>query len=216
MIYFNGKPMTDGVMSDIASLINKQISPIVFNKGFETVKQYNNGSVTMTFFKVKYWDALSLQVIQAQKSEDILKYSGDSGPASYVFEDNGSRLVTSTCELSDYAKTHNYWIVEVCRKVTDCFEAARKKYNDRFYLSDVLEDLMHPPYGFFPSKANYVALAYALREHKADLFLPGISQPVSNEKLQDMIHSLFEMWKNGKSEQSNKVALRFGSPEEKN
>ena len=215
MIYFNGKPMTDGVMSDIASLINKQISPIVFNKGFETVKQYNNGSVTMTFFKVKYWDALSLQVIQAQKSEDILKYSGDSGPASYVFEDNGSRLVTSTCELSDYAKTHNYWIVEVCRKVTDCFEAARKKYNDRFYLSDVLEDLMHPPYGFFPSKANYVALAYALREHKADLFLPGISQPVSNEKLQDMIHSLFEMWKNGKSEQSNKVALRFGSPEEK-
>ena len=44
----------------------------------------------------------------------------------------------------------------------------------------------------------YVALAYALREHKADLFLPGISQPVSNEKLQDMIHCLFEMWKNGK------------------
>lgn len=215
MIYFNGKTMTDGVMSDIASIINKQISPTVFNKGFETVKQYNNGNVAMTFFKVKFWDALSLQVIQAQQSKDILKYSGDSGPASYVFEDDGSRLVTATCELSDYAKTHNYWIVEVCRKVNECFNAARKKYNDRFYLSDVLEDIMRPPYGFFPSKANYVALAYALREHKADLFLPGISQPVSNEKLQEMIHCLFEMWKSGKSEQSNKVALRFGSPEEK-
>jgi hypothetical protein len=73
---------------------------------------------------------------------------------------------------------------------------------------------MKPPFGFFPSRANWVAFSYALRKHKADLFVTTISQPISDEKLSDMIIELFKMWNDGHSEANNKLMLRFGSKEE--
>jgi hypothetical protein len=96
----------------------------------------------------------------------------------------------------------------------ECMANAREKYNDRFSLSEILSSFIQPPYGFFTSFANCAALAYAIRKHKGDLFMPGISQPVSDDKLCDMLVDLFKMWKDGKSEHSNKMLLRFGSPEE--
>ena len=73
---------------------------------------------------------------------------------------------------------------------------------------------MRPPFGFFPSRANWVAFSYAMRKHKADLFVTTISQPISDEKLADMIKDLFVMWNDGHSESNNKLMLRFGSKEE--
>lgn len=95
-------------------------------------------------------------------------------------------------------------------------EIAKKKYTDRFSLSEILAPFMKPPYGMFPNHANYVALAFALRKHKDDLFNPSTSQPVGDEKLTDMITALLQMWDGGISEPSNKLQLRFGSSEEKN
>lgn len=214
-LYFNGKSFSEGDFSEVADYINRKISAQIFTKGFETVKQFSNGEVVNTFFKIKKWDALALQAIQAQMSDHLLTYGGDSGPARFIFEDNGIRLITSNCSLSDNAKAGTSWIAEVCKIVDHCMNEARKKYTNQFYLSDVLEPLMLPPYGFFPSKANFIALAYALRTHKSDLFEPRISQPISDQTLQDIIHRLFVMWETGKTEQHNKVLLRFGSPEEK-
>ena len=66
----------------------------------------------------------------------------------------------------------------------------------------------------FTSFANCAAVAFAFRKHKADLFEPTISQPVSDERLGDMVTDMFKMWKEGKSEHNSKLMLRFGSPEE--
>ena len=93
---------------------------------------------------------------------------------------------------------------------------AKKRYADRFSLSDILEPLIREPFGLFANQANYVALSYALRKHKEDLFNPSTSQPVGDEKLNDMIEILLKMWDNGSSESSNKLLLRFGSAEERN
>ena len=68
----------------------------------------------------------------------------------------------------------------------------------------------------FPNPANYAILGYSLRKHKDDLFNPSTSQPVGDEKLNDMIEILLKMWDNGSSETSNKLLLRFGSVEERN
>ena len=92
---------------------------------------------------------------------------------------------------------------------------ARVKYNDRFSLGDVLAPFVSEPYGFFTSFANCAALAFAIRKHKADLFIPGVSQPISDDKLCDMLVDLFKAWtKDGKVDNGNKFLLRFGSPEE--
>ena len=94
-------------------------------------------------------------------------------------------------------------------------EDARKKYNDRFSLGEVLAPFVSEPYGFFTSFANCAALAFAIRKHKADLFVPGVSQPISDDKLRDMLEDIFKAWtKDGKADSSNKFLLRFGSPEE--
>ena len=82
--------------------------------------------------------------------------------------------------------------------------AAKKKYADRFSLSDILFPLMRPPYGLFANPANYAILGYTLRKHKDDLFNPSTSQPVGDEKLNDMIEILLKMWDNGVSETNNK------------
>ena len=75
---------------------------------------------------------------------------------------------------------------------------------------------MKAPYGLFPNPANYAVLGFALRKHKEDLFNPSTSQPVGDEKLNDMIETLLKFWNYGKNDQSNKLILRFGSVEERN
>ena len=127
-----------------------------------------------------------------------------------------NNLVTDICELTDTARQGDSWLNTICQKVDELIEGAKKKYTDRFSLSEILAPLMRPPFGMFPNHANYVALAFALRKHKDDLFNPSTSQPVGDEKLTDMITTLLQMWDGGISEPSNKLLLRFGSAEEKN
>ena len=211
-MYFNGDVYKDGIIKESAKLINKKLSIKVFPKGMETVKKFQ--TVPMTFFKNKNYPALVTQILQAQTREQLTTFTGENVPTKFVFEENDVNLVREDCELTDAAKIGGSWLVEVCKFMDKCIDDAHKKYQDRFSLSEILAPFMRPPYGFFASKANWAALSYALRKHKGDLFQPSTSQPVSDEGLTDMLVILFKMWDEGRSDASNKLLLRFGSPEE--
>lgn len=212
-LYFNGEQTREGIISNIYALINKKFSHKVFPKGMESVRAYRSG-VANTFFANKNFPALVLQMLQSPNRDKLVKFSGSDTPAKYVFEDNDNHLVDEECRLSAAAGASDAWIAQVCEEVDQCIEDAKKKYVDKFSLSEVFAPLMRPPFGFFPSRANWVAFAYALRKHKADLFVTTISQPISDEKLSEMIVELFKMWNDGHSESNNRLMLRFGSKEE--
>lgn len=212
-LYFNGEQTREGIISNVYTLINKKFSHKVFPKGMESVRAYRSG-VTNTFFANKNFPALVLQMLQSPNRDKLVKFSGSDMPAKYIFEDNNNHLVDEECHLTAAAGASDAWISQVCEEVDLCIEDAKKKYVDKFSLSEIFAPLMRPPFGFFPSRANWVAFAYALRKHKADLFVTTISQPISDEKLAEMIVELFKMWNDGHSESNNRLMLRFGSKEE--
>lgn len=212
-LYFNGEQTREGIISNVYALINKKFSHKAFPKGMESVKAYRSG-VANTFFANKNFPALVLQMLQSPNRDKLTKFSGSDMPAKYVFEDNDNHLVDDECRLTAAAGASDAWIAQVCEEVDQCIEDAKKKYVDKFSLPEIFAPLMRPPFGFFPSRANWVAFSYALRKHKADLFVTTISQPISDEKLSEMIVELFKMWNDGHSESNNRLMLRFGSKEE--
>ena len=213
-LYFNGKRSSEGIFNNIYSIINKKFSAQVFPRGMESVKAFQNEPVT--FFANKNYKALSLQMLQKRTRDELLNFGGSSRPAKKIFLDGENNLVNDACELTDAALAGDSWLVAICKEVDSLIAAAKKRYADRFSLSDILEPLIREPFGLFANQANYVALSFALRKHKEDLFNPSTSQPVGDEKLNDMIEILLKMWDNGSSESSNKLLLRFGSAEERN
>ena len=213
-MYFNGKRSSDGIFSNIYSIINKKFSAQIFPAGMESVKALQNEA--MTYFSNKNFKALSLQMLQKRTRDELLSFGGSVRPTKLIFMEGENNLVNDTCELTDAAANGNSWLNTICKEVDLLVEAAKKKYADRFSLSDILVPLMRPPYGMFANPANYAILAFALRKHKDDLFNPSTSQPVGDEKLNDMIEILLKMWDNGSSVTNNKLLLRFGSVEERN
>lgn len=213
-LYFNGTRHSDGIFSNIYNVINKKFSALIFPHGMESVKAFHSES--MTFFANKNFKALSLQMLQKRTRDDMLTIGGNVRPARHIFMDGENNLITDTCELTAAAQQGDSWLNEMSKEVDLLISAAKKKYADRFSLSDILAPLMRPPYGLFANPANYAILGYTLRKHKDDLFNPSTSQPVGDEKLNDMIEILLKMWDNGVSETSNKLLLRFGSVEERN
>ena len=211
-VYFNGESTREGIIANVYALINKKFSHKVFPKGMESVKAYR--TVTNTFLANKNFPALVTQMLQSQTRDKLVKFSGSDMPAKYIFEEDNNHLIDDECRLTPAAIAGQSWLTMVCNEVDQCVEAARKKYVDKFSLSEIFAPLMRPPFGFFPSRANWVAFSFALRKHKADLFVTTISQPISDEKLSDMIVELFKMWNDGHSEANNKLMLRFGSKEE--
>lgn len=212
-LYYKGERFSDGIFGNIYSVINKRFSVLLFPNGMESVKAIHNNE---SFFENRNYKKLALQMLQKRTRDELLKFNGAAVPAKFLFMDGENNLVTDTCELTVTAKQGDSWLNTICQKVDELIENAKKKYTDRFSLSEILAPLMRPPYGMFPNHANYVALAFALRKHKDDLFNPSTSQPVGDEKLTDMITLLLQMWDGGISEPSNKLLLRFGSAEEKN
>lgn len=212
-MYFNGDRFSEGIFSNIYGVINKKFSPQIFPAGMESVKALHNES--MTYFANKNFKSLSLQMLQKRTRDELLSFSGNVVPTKLIFVEGENNLITDTCELTETAKAGSSWLNAVCSEVDSLIEIAKKKYTDRFSLSDILLPLMRPPYGFFANPANYAILSFALRKHKEDLFNPSTSQPVGDEKLNDMIEILLKMWNNGSSETSNKLLLRFGSVEER-
>ena len=213
-MYFNGKCSSDGIFSNIYNVINKKFCAQIFPAGMESVKALQNEA--MTYFANKNFKTLSLQMLQKRTRDELLNFGGSVRPTKYIFMEGENNLVNDTCELTDAAANGNTWLNTICKEVDLLVEAAKKKYVDRFSLSDILAPLMRPPYGMFANPANYAILGYALRKHKDDLFNPSTSQPVGDEKLNDMIEILLKMWDNGTSETNNKLLLRFGSVEERN
>lgn len=214
ILYFNGKPYADGIFNNVYNIINKKLSVKVFPSGMESVKAFQNEA--MTFFSNKNFKALSLQMLQKRTRDDLMSFGGSVKPTKYIFLEGENNLINDVCELTDYAKNGNSWLNVICTEVDRLIDVAKKKYADRFSLSDILVPLMRPPFGMFANPAHYAILGYALRKHKDDLFNPSTSQPVGDEKLNDMIEILLKMWDNGTSESSNKLLLRFGSVEERN
>ena len=213
-LFFNGKRYNDGIFSNIYNVINKKLSAKIFPSGMESVKAFQNEA--MTFFANKNFKALSLQMLQKRTRDELLSLGGSTRPAKHIFLEGENNLIDDVCELTEAAKTGNSWLNTVSKEVDRLITAAKKKYADRFSLSDILSPLMKAPYGLFPNPANYAILGFTLRKHKDDLFNPSTSQPVGDEKLNDMIEILLKMWDNGISESSNKLLLRFGSVEERN
>lgn len=213
-MYFNGKRSNDGVFSNIYSIINKKFSAQIFPAGMESVKALQNEA--MTYFANKNFKALSLQMLQKRTRDELLSFGGSVRPTKHIFMEGENNLINDTCELTDAAASGNSWLNTICKEVDLLVSNAKKKYADRFSLSDILVPLMRPPYGMFANPANYAILAFALRKHKDDLFNPSTSQPVGDEKLNDMIEILLKMWDNGSSVTNNKLLLRFGSVEERN
>ena len=214
-LYYQGDRSSDGILGNVYNVINKQYSVLIFPKGMESVKALHK-DVAMTFYANKNYKTLALQMLQKRTREEMLKFNGASSPSQLIFLEGENNLVTDTCELTPAAKYGTSWLNTICSEVDKLIEAAKKKYTDRFSLSEILAPLIQKPYGMFPNYANYVALSFALRKHKDDLFNPSTSQPVGDEKLTDMITFLFKLWEGGTSDPNNKLLLRFGSAEEKN
>ncbi len=213
--YFNNAAYNEGTVAQIPDLLNFKLSVKAYKHGFESVKEFGKKGVKDNFFVDKNCPKIILQILEAQQASQITSHGGNPEPIRYIFEDNGNTLLTPAGELSVYARNSDLWITDVCRLMDKCMEDARKKYNDRFSLGEVLAPFVSAPYGFFTSFANCAALAFAIRKHKPDLFVPGVSQPISDDKLRDMLEDIFKAWtKDGKADSSNKFLLRFGSPEE--
>ena len=213
-LFFNGKTYNESIIDQIPGVINDKLSARCYPKGFETMKFPKGASVSYTFYQDKNCPTIIEKVLQAQSREQLTQFSGNAAPLHYLFEDGANTLLTPNGNLSELAQNGDSWLVTICRHMDECLEKARKEYNDKFSLSEVLASFIHPPYGMFTSFLNCAAVAYSLRKHKDDLFVPAISQPVSDQALTDMIVELFKMWKDGKTEYSKKLLLRFGSPEE--
>ena len=212
-LWFKGESYSDGIFKEVGKLLNRKIGRQIFPYGMESIKRLQS-AVPITFFKNKNYPAVVIQILQAQNRDQLTTFAGENTPIKLIFQENDSFLVREDCELTDLALSGSSWLVEICKLMDKCIEDAHKKYQDRFSLSEVLAPFMKAPYGFFPSKANWAALSYAIRKHKGDLFQPSTSQPVSDEGLADMIVLLFKMWDEGRSDSNNKLLLRFGSPEE--
>ena len=213
--YFNNAAYNEGTVAQIPDLLNFKLSVKVYKHGFESVKEFGKKGVKDNFFVDKNCPKIIQQILEAQQASQIVSYGGNPEPIRYIFEDNGNTLLTPSGELSEYAKNSDIWITNVCSLMDKCMEDARKKYHDRFNLGEVLAPFVSEPYGFFTSFANCAALSFAIRKHKADLFVPGVSQPISDDKLSDMLVDIFKLWtKDGDANSSNKFLLRFGSPEE--
>lgn len=213
--YFNGLAYNEGTIAQLPDLLNYKLSAKVYKHGFESVREFGKKGVKDNFFVDKNCPKVILQIIEAQTASAITTHGGNPDPIRYIFEDNGNTLLKPNGELSDFALNSDLWINNVCRLMDKCITDARAKYHDRFSLGEVLAPFVSEPYGFFTSFANCAALAYAIRKHKEDLFIPGVSQPISNDKLSDFLVDIFKLWtKDGKSETSNRFLLRFGSPEE--
>ena len=211
-LFFNGVRHSDGIFSNINNVINRKFSAQIFYAGAESVKSLHTES--MTYFINKNFKALSLQMLQKRTRDELLSFGGNVRPTKHIFMDGENSLITDTCELTESAKNGNSWLNNVCKEVDKLMEAANKKYVDRFSLNDILVPLMRPPYGLFPNPANYAILGFALRKHKGNLFNPSTSQPVGDERLNDMIEILLKMWDNGSNENNKNLNLRFGSAEE--
>lgn len=213
--YFNNATYNEGTVAQIPDLLNFKLSVKAYKHGFESVKEFGKKGVKDNFFVDKNCPKIIQQILEAQQASQIVSYGGNPEPIRYIFEDNGNTLLTPSGELSEYAKNSDIWITNVCSLMDKCMENARKKYHDRFNLGEVLAPFVSEPYGFFTSFANCAALSFAIRKHKADLFVPGVSQPISDDKLSDMLVDIFKSWtKDGDANSPNKFLLRFGSPEE--
>lgn len=213
-LFFNGETHSEGKVEHLPHLLNDKISAKIFTKGFETQRYPKGATPPYGFFTDKNCPSVIQQVLQAQNRTQLTTFKGVGQSLRYLFEEGNNTLVTSNGELSEAARNGNSWLVEICRHMDECMDKARKTYADKFSLSEVLASFLKPPYGMFTSMLNCGAISYAMRSHKQDLFSPAISQPISDEALATMISDLFKMWKEGKSEYSKNLLLRFGSPEE--
>lgn len=213
-LFFNGQSINEGIIDQLPTLLNDRISIKIFTNGFESLKFPKSASIPYTFFSDKNCPTVIQQVLQAQTRDKLTVFKGVGTNLKYLFEDGPNTLLTSTCELSEAARNGDSWLVEICRHMDSCMEKARKEYADKFCLSEILASFIKPPYGMFTSMLNCAAIAYAIRKHKGDLFVPAVSQPISDEALASMIADLFKMWKDGKSDHNKNLMLRFGSPEE--
>ncbi|WP_302121077.1 hypothetical protein [Bacteroides caecimuris] len=212
--YFNCQAYNEGTFEQIPDLLNFKLSVKAYPYGFESVKEFGKKGIKDNFFVDKNCPKIIEQILEAQTSSAITSFGGNPDPIKYIFEDHGITLLRPNGELSDNALHSDVWITNVCKRMDKCIADAKAKYHDRFSLGDVLAPFVTEPFGFFTSFANCAALAYAIRVHKGDLFIPGVSQPISDDKLRDMLVEVFKAWtKDGKTD-SNKFLLRFGSPEE--
>ena len=213
-VYFNGGSYREGTIDQLPDLLNNKLSAKIYNMGFETMRFPKGVVPPMTFYKDGNCPKVIQQILQAQNRDQLTSHGSSASPLKYLFEENGNTLVKSDGTLSENALNGHSWLVEICHHVEKCMEKARKEYADKFSLSVVLASFIKPPYGMFTSMLNCAAIAYALRQYKSELFQTTISQPISDEALCTMVTDLFKMWKDGKSDSSSKMLLRFGSKEE--
>ena len=212
--YLDGECYSDGILVNINKLINQTLAFKLFPHGFEQVPAYRSGATANTFFNTGGANAIVKKVVEALDRDNLIKFTSSNVPAKEVFELNGNILVDAECRLTPSAKSTDAWLVNVCEKVEECMKNAREQYSDKFVLSDVLAPFLRPPYGFFQTPACFVAISYALRKYREDLFIPRTAQPITAHELEEMIVEVFRLWSTGEVGTSNKLYLRFGSPEE--
>ena len=213
-VYFNGESYREGTIDQLPDLLNNKLCAKIYNMGFETMRFPKGVVPPMTFYKDGNCPKVIQQILQAQNRDQLTSHGSNASPLKYLFEENGNTLIKADGMLSENALNGHSWLVEICHHVEKCMEKARKEYADKFSLPVVLASFIKPPYGMFTSMLNCAAIAYALRKYKSELFQTTISQPISDEALCTMVTDLFKMWKDGKSDSSPKMFLRFGSKEE--
>ncbi len=214
-VYFNGELFREGIIEQLPDLLNNKLAGMTYSLGFEAQHFPKGVSVPMTFFSNKNCPGIIKQILQAQDRNQLITFKGNAVPLKYLFEENGNSLVKTDGTFSESAMNGHSWLAEICHGVENCMEKARKEYVDKFSLPAVLAPFVRRPYGMSTSMLNCAAITYGLRQYKSELFHTSTSQPISDESLCDMVTELFKMWKEGKSEASSKMMLRFGSKEER-
>lgn len=203
-IYLHDESMTI-VGSKLSSSINNSLSPIIFNRGPESL-QIILLKNSATYWKKAIVKATVDAVLSYNTKSEVIKACG--GPARHV-----EFLLQDSVDENMKFKTDidpNHPLKKACEYVDEWLSGRHTNKNQTFNLGDKLKGLVEAPYGFYPSYASMAMVAFAMRKY-ANLIYDTNGKQRTAAHLVDDVVELFKAWDADKT--SNKLNFMFESKE---
>lgn len=202
-VFINDESDTFSVMK-LATTINATISPKVFSHGIESLDILRLRS-PKTFWRNQQARETARNILQSNTLDEIIsKANGPSMPLKYLFQD----AVNENLEWKDDVDKVNHPLYLVCEYVNKKIKFADK--TKEFNLTEKFADLIHPPYGLYPSYAGIAMLSFAMR-HWINKIYSVDGKPRLAQHLVDDVIETFKSWESGKI--STKVTFTFETKE---
>jgi hypothetical protein len=197
-----------GTVNSVAQYLNQNIGYKIFTCGYENLLEYRKQRET--FYKPQNSSKSAESMLLAKDRNDVESRFSSSQymPAKILLKNDDDYVVESNLEIKVTAP-ENHPLVLVQKEVDRLLAKARKTYSSTFNLGQVLQPLCDVPFGLYSNIPNVALLAFTMRKYQNELYEATIGTPLTSDNLRDKV---IEFFKNGSS---NKLAVRFGSKEEK-